>query len=95
MRKEKKLKKAEHDSAFLIHKTTVPTKVRSSFFTVLRVLACAQATGANVLVRRNAVDFYLYFMNVSVESTLGVAVGVADVVACRFAFSANNTYSAH
>ena len=69
--------------------------VRSSFFTVLRVLAGAQATGANVLVGRNAVDLYLYFMNVSVKSTLGVAVGVADVIACRFTFSANYTNSAH
>ncbi len=54
-----------------------------------------QATGANVLARLFAVDFDLDFVHVGIKSALGVAVGVAHIVARDFALSANDTNSAH
>ena len=64
-------------------------------FSAHRIFIGTKATGANVFVGFLAVDLDADLMHVGAERTLRVAVGVADVVAAHFAFSANNANSAH
>ena len=51
--------------------------------------------GANVIVGLKTFDFSVDLVKISAESTLSLAVTVADVIAAYFAFSAQRANFAH
>ena len=62
---------------------------------VILLFGGTQTTRAHVIVRCLAVRFRSDFMDVGIETALCLFVGVTDVVARHFAFTANRTHSAH
>lgn len=63
---------------------------------LLRVLVeRSLATSADIIVGRKTFDLTVYLMKIRTESTLGVTIRVADVIAARFALSANCAYFTH